>query len=435
MKAIRDPIHNIILFDKQNERLILDLLDTPEFQRLRHIKQLGFSSYTYPGAEHTRFAHSLGVAHLTRRFIDKISSNKVTGDGLSVEELTDNRLLVSVAALLHDIGHGPFSHALEGITGIKHEKWTIKIIKGNTCVNKIIRHYNISPDEVAEIIQRTHKSSALVKILSSQLDADRTDYLLRDSVMTGAGYGSFDLEWLINVLRLGKHEDEVEIGLDLNKGQSIAEDYVMARYYMYKNVYFHKTTRSAELMMSSVFKRAKELESQGLIEFPAVLKKIINVQEENSDDDILQAYLELNEHLLWTCVMKWKDCDDLVLKDLCGRILNRNLYKALPQGIDIFKIIRAGDKLSAQLKIPVEYLLLVDSAESGCYKDPYILIKPSQEDPKEREASEQIFLFDNDGRAEELSRISKVIGAMRDESINIKRYYVPGEYIENFLGE
>jgi len=178
MKAIRDPVHNIIYFDKKEDAILLELIDTREFQRLRHIKQLGLSSFTYPGAEHTRFAHSIGVTHLVKRFIDKICSLKEEQYRKYADELKNYRQLLLTAALLHDIGHGPFSHALEKSTGIKHERWTIEIVRGDTEINSVLQKHKIDPNEVAEIIQRTHPSKAAVKLLSSQLDADRVDGLL-----------------------------------------------------------------------------------------------------------------------------------------------------------------------------------------------------------------------------------------------------------------
>ncbi|WP_227002722.1 HD domain-containing protein [Salicibibacter kimchii] len=221
MKVFRDPVHNLISFDKTNEKLFLDLIDTKEFQRLRHIRQLGVSSYTYPGAEHTRLAHSIGVAHLTKRFVERLGQFK----GEITQEILEYKDVAIAAALLHDIGHSPFSHALEDVTNVNHEKWTVHIITDpSTEIYAALERYK--PDfskQVADVIQRTHHSSVLVKLLSSQLDTDRIDYLQRDSLMTGAQYGSFDLEWLINTLRIGEVQGTTEVGLDLNKGLSIAE--------------------------------------------------------------------------------------------------------------------------------------------------------------------------------------------------------------------
>ena len=330
MKAIRDPVHNIIYFDKNEDAVLLELIDTREFQRLRHIKQLGLSPFTYPGAEHTRFAHSIGVTHLMKRFIDKICSLKEERFRQYINELTDFRKQLLTAALLHDVGHGPFSHALEKTTEINHERWTAEIIRGDTEVNSVLCKHGINPYEVAEIIQRTHTSKAVVKLLSSQLDTDRVDYLLRDSRMTGAGYGSFDLEWLINVLRIGEHNGEVEVGLDRNKGLSIAEDFVMARYYMYINVYFHKTTRSAELIVDRIFKRAMELFHDKKIDLPDDLVGVLECNGQT--DQALQHYINLTDHTVWYYIHLWCKHSDPILRDLSNRLLNRDFFKVVPMG-------------------------------------------------------------------------------------------------------
>jgi len=424
MKAIRDPVHNIIIFDKDREKVLLDLLDTREMQRLRRIKQLGFSSYTYPGAEHTRFAHSLGVTHLVQRFIDRTSTLRVPEFKNELDELQDKKLIICIAAMLHDIGHGPFSHALESITNISHEKWTAEIINGNTEINQVLKSHNVSPKEISEIIQRTHKSPVIVKLLSSQLDADRTDYLIRDSLMTGAGYGNFDLEWLLNVLRVGKVNNAFEIGLDLDKGLSIAEDYVMARYYMYVNVYFHKTTRSAELMMRQIFDQAVRLN----LELPPGLQEI---KQSGISPDTLAHYLNLNENVIWTYIEKWKGHTNL--NELCNGILNRKLYKVITAS-DSFKIFEKASEISQRDNIELNSILLRDTASTSSYKDPYLITpnKNEGEGEAEKEASEQIYLFDKRGYPEELSNISVIIRQLRNQKINKERFYVPPKYRGEF---
>ncbi|MCF6092840.1 HD domain-containing protein [Microaerobacter geothermalis] len=434
MKVFRDPVHNIIQFDKQDERLIIDLLDTPEFQRLRHIRQLGFSFLTYPGAEHSRFSHSLGVIHVMKRFIEKLSRSKEKDAKRFVEEINDQRMLALVAALLHDIGHGPFSHALERITKVRHERWTVKIITGDTMVKEVLESYRTGfSEEVAEVIRRTHSSKAVVKLLSSQLDTDRIDYLLRDSKLTGAGYGTFDLEWLINSLRLGSINGEMEVGLDLDKGKSIAEDFVMARYYMYVNVYFHKTTRSAELLVEKIFERVSELKTGGVpVEIPDDLQQLL---EMGLSDEGLFHYLKLDDHIIWYFLSRWAKHDDPILSDLSKRLLNRKLYKIILRSMDWFTLMELAKNAEKSHGIPQKYLLLRDEISSSSYKDTYIMHKPHDfEGPQEQEASEQIFLFDEEGKEYELSQVSDVIKTIRNKQIIREGYYVP-EYLRDAILE
>jgi len=425
MKTFRDPVHNIISFDKDSERILLNLIDTKEFQRLRHIKQLGLSSFTYPGAEHTRFLHSLGVVHLTKRFFDRIAALKNI-EQKYINELKDNRMLALTAALLHDIGHGPFSHALEKTTKMKHEDWTIEIITGETEVKSILENYGTGfSTEVADVIRRTHKLKAIVKLLSSQLDTDRIDYLLRDSKQTGAGYGSFDLEWMINCLRIGEVNGDTEVGLDLNKGFSIAEDFIMARYYMYVNVYFHRATRSAELIIDKIFERAAELGGKGKIGFPEDLFEIL---KKNSVRETLNNFLNLTENTIWHYVSQWSRSDDNILSDLCNRLLHRKFFKEIRVGKDVFGFFQKATKIYEEINVPVDYYLLRDEASSSSYKDYYISQKPKNEgDESEREASEQIFLFDENGKSIELASKSRIINEIRNDSIVINRMYMPEE--------
>ncbi|MEL1133815.1 HD domain-containing protein [Desulfitobacterium sp. THU1] len=429
MKTFRDPVHNIISFDKISEKVLLDLIDTKEFQRLRHIKQLGLSSFTYPGAEHTRFMHSLGVVHLTKRFIDKICTLKNI-DLRYIDELKENRILALAAALLHDIGHGPFSHALEKTTKVKHETWTIEIITGDTEIKSVLESYKTGfSREVAEVIHRTHESKAIVKLLSSQLDTDRIDYLIRDSKFSGAGYGAFDLEWLINCLRIGEVNGDTEFGLDLNKGLSIAEDFIMARYYMYVNVYFHRATRSAELIIDKIFQRAAELDREGKVGLPEDLSEII---QRISVHDTLNNYLNLTESTILHYFSLWTKSNDEILTDLCNRLLNRKLFKEIQFDGNLFEFWAKAVKIFGEKGIPTDYYLLMDEATSSTYKDYYISQKPKAEE-SEREASEQIFLFDKIGNGIELTNKSKIINQIRNEGIKINRMFMPEEY-KKFLG-
>jgi len=434
VKAFRDPVHNLIRFDKNEEKLLLDLIDSREFQRLRYIRQLGLSSFTYIGAEHTRFAHSLGVVHLMKRIIDQFANNRrlsCTEDFKDIEEIIEHRVLVLVAALLHDVGHGPFSHVLEKTTGIKHEYWTERIIRSEkTEINQILEGYKSGfAENVAKVIERIHSCQAVVKLLSSQLDADRLDYLLRDSVMTGAGYGSFDLEWLLHCLRLGKVNGTVEVGLDLNKGLSIAEDFVMARYYMYKHVYFHKTTRCAEKMIDKVFERALEL--QGQISLPPALEVILK----NNNEDVLDSYLSLTDNTIWYFINIWSTVDDLVLSMLCRGLLHRQLYKMVTAvELDNWERQDQLNELAKSEGIHRKYLFLMDRPSSSVYKDTYLLTKLKDAEGKgENEATEQIFLFDKKGEPHELSTVSSIINTIRNNKVSEKMMFVPARLKKHFV--
>src|SRR5437016_9777268 len=252
-RIYRDPVHNIIpLRDDDEGRLLIRLIDTPEFQRLRRIKQLGLGLYTYQGAEHSRFTHSLGALHLMTRILDQLSNRIAPAD----------RAAARAAALLHDIGHGPFSHAMEKVLGVHHEQMTmLAVTSPETALNATLKSFSAEmPDRVSLIIDGTFKPAALAQLVSSQLDVDRMDYLLRDSLMTGAKYGLYDLEWIINSLHIDEQADRIYVAA---RGVHAVEEYLQARYYMFRQVYFHRTLRSAEAVLRSALQRSLELMNKG----------------------------------------------------------------------------------------------------------------------------------------------------------------------------
>ncbi|HEX6971815.1 MAG TPA: HD domain-containing protein, partial [Limnochordia bacterium] len=239
-RAYRDPVHGFITVV---DPLLQALIDTPEFQRLRRIRQLGATAGTYHGAEHSRFGHSLGSLWIMDKILERLRSR-----GLSLDPFTAT--VARAAALLHDVGHGPFSHALEGVItpGAGHEVWSARIVRGDSAVAAILRGHDPSlADAVAAVIEGRHPAREVVTLVSSQLDVDRMDYLLRDSLYTGVTYGRFDLERLINTL-LVVDGDVVLLG----KGIVAAEEYVLARYHMYWQVYLHKTIRGQEVILRRI---------------------------------------------------------------------------------------------------------------------------------------------------------------------------------------
>src|SRR3989475_11133559 len=229
---------------------MMRLIDTPEFQRLRRIKQLGLGLYTYQGAEHSRFTHSLGAFHLMTRVLDRLGENHEMGG--------DDRTATRAAALLHDGGHGSFSHVMEKVLGFHHESGTVKVVLSEeTEIGRLLAAYSAElPADVAAIIEGKFQPAALAQLVSSQLDVDRMDYLLRDSLMTGAKYGIYDLEWIINALAIDEEGDRIYVAA---RGLYAVEEYLQARYYMFRQVYFHRTLRSAEAVLRSILRRALEL--------------------------------------------------------------------------------------------------------------------------------------------------------------------------------
>ena len=256
----RDPLHNIISLDENipEDRLVVDLIDCAEFQRLRRIKQLGLAMLTYQGAEHSRFTHSLGVMHLMTRVLGLLAVQH----NVSAE----SRVTARAGALLHDVGHGPFSHVIEKVFRFHHEDWSRRIILDDTTeVHKVLRQYDETlPAKTASLFNHSFKPGYISQLVSSQLDCDRMDYLLRDSLMTGAKYGVYDLEWVLHALRVDELNDRIYVEA---KGLYAVEAYLQARYYMFRQVYFHRTLRSAEAVLASALTRARQLMERGELVF------------------------------------------------------------------------------------------------------------------------------------------------------------------------
>jgi hypothetical protein len=318
-KIYRDSVHNIIRLKTENDagKLLVRLIDTAEFQRLRRIRQLGLANFAYQGAEHSRFAHSLGALHLANRILAKL--------GLDYDTSPEAKIAVQCAALLHDIGHGAFSHVLETILDFHHENFTIEaVLSGETEVGQALRDFSADlPGNVADIIRGEFRPVALAQLVSSQLDVDRMDYLLRDSLMTGAKYGVYDLEWIIKSLEIDEKSDRLYVSA---RGVYAVEDYLQARYYMFRQVYFHRTLRSAENILRSLFRRALHLFQSG--------KDVWHASETPFEKILKGEKLSLSEHLALDDsdvifhIKQWIKSDDKILSDLATRFLHRKLFKA-----------------------------------------------------------------------------------------------------------
>lgn len=297
---------------------MIRLIDTPEFQRLRRIKQLGLGLYTYQGAEHSRFTHSLGALHLMTRILDQLSDHYQIADR--------DHAAARAAALLHDVGHGPFSHAMEKVLRVHHEQLTMQaVLSPETELGRTLSSYSRElPARVSAIIAGTFKPAALAQLVSSQLDVDRMDYLLRDSLMTGAKYGLYDLEWIINALQIDEEGDRIYVAA---RGIYAVEEYLQARYYMFRQVYFHRTLRSAEAVLRSALRRALKLVEEGKHVWCAShtsFEKILHRQMLT-----ITEHLEMDDSDVIFHMKQWQGSDDPVLRDLSQRFVGRRLFKAI----------------------------------------------------------------------------------------------------------
>src|SRR5215203_3702913 len=318
-RIYRDSVHNIIRLktDSSEGDLIGQLIDSAEFQRLRRIRQLGLAHFAYQAAEHSRFTHSLGTFHLATRILAKLQSKY----SISPEDQT----AVRVAALLHDLGHGAFSHVLETILNFHHENFTIEVVLSDeTEVGNLLREYSAElPSRVADIIRGTFQPMALAQLVSSQLDVDRMDYLLRDSLMTGVKYGVYDLEWIIKSIQINEADDQLYVSA---RGLYAVEDYLQARYYMFRQVYFHRTLRAAEIILKAILRRALQLFKGGQPVWHSpgtAFERILSGEKLR-----LKEHLELDDADVVYYIKQWQKSSDETLADLSRRFLNRRLFKA-----------------------------------------------------------------------------------------------------------
>jgi uncharacterized protein len=396
-RIYRDPVHNIIPLrdESAEEQLMIRLIDTPEFQRLRRIKQLGLGLFTYQGAEHSRFTHSLGALHLMTRILDQLSS--------SITLEINDRAAARAAALLHDVGHGPFSHAMERVLGVHHEEMTMQAVTSpHTALHKTLRSFSAElPERVASIIAGTFKPAALTQLVSSQLDVDRMDYLLRDSLMTGAKYGLYDLEWIINALKIDEENDRIYVTA---RGLHAVEEYLQARYYMFRQVYFHRTLRSAEAVLQSTLRRALILKNEAgdvWCVAGSAFEKILRRESLS-----ISEHLSMDDSDVIFHAKQWQQSRDTILSDLSSRFVNRRMFKAID--LDMPQDERADFLSAAQAAVEragfaAEYYFIEDRATDVPY---YGYYTPDGVEPRTR-----IYVEDSYARPviREISEVSEVV--------------------------
>ena len=357
-KIINDPVYGFITIPSD---LVYDLIQHPYVQRLRYIKQLGMTHLVYPGALHTRFHHALGAMHLMGLALETIKSK---GQAISYQE----EEAVIVAILLHDIGHGPFSHALEHtiVDGVSHEHISTLLM------DNLNREFDGKLGLALEIFNNRYHKKFLYQLVSGQLDLDRMDYLNRDSFFTGVSEGVISFDRIIKMLDVVDDQLVVE-----EKGIYSIEKFLIARRLMYWQVYLHKTVIAAEQMLVKILERAKELSGEGRNLFASpcfsyFLKNSINREEFKNDPRNIERFTKLDDNDIFTSIKVWVNDEDLILSTLCSHLISRNLYQVEitnePPAIEIINDL--ADKVTDEFEISdddTSYFVFTDTIKNKAY--------------------------------------------------------------------
>ena len=394
-QRILDPIHEMIVFDHEVPLDVIAwrLLNVPEVQRLRRIKQLGVSEFVYPSATHSRFAHSIGVFHNARRLV-KLIEREIISKRVEGKFDKDRAQIAVLAALLHDLGHGPFSHAFEEARKSiaerrrtdkkipKHEAFSAALIRYKAgAIGNILADAKIDPNAVADLVEAETPADMYHAIVSSSFDADRLDYVQRDRYMTGVGTGAIDLEWLMDNVRVadidfssdGDARDEGAYRHSfclLYKARDAAEDFLLARYRLYTNVYYHKTTRGFEQLVSAFYRLVAEGADQG--------KPLKGLDAEHplvrffsKDGETTENYRALDDAVVWGAIHAVARAADGVSKLIADWLLNRHrlpcvdVQLCFPQELELQR--RLKHRLDADFKNVLDKTVFRDKATLSLY--------------------------------------------------------------------
>jgi HD superfamily phosphohydrolase len=380
---LRDPVHGLISFPTHEgmvaNRLLVRLMDAREVQRLRRIRALGLASLAFPGGEHSRFAHAVGSAHVMRRYLERVRS---LADELPAHDRLDAHweAIALAAALLHDLGHGPYSHTFEAVlpSGRKHEEWTSQIILDpSTEVHAILRELDAqAPAAVERLIHGVCPIRHLARAVSGTFDVDRCDYLMRDSHMTGVRYGLLDLDWLLASLRLYLPEGAsgATLAVDGAKGLTAVEGFFLARLYMYRQVYLHKAVRAAEVMIRALFRRlAERLAEDGRAPdgTPPAIAEVFRGTAISTND-----YLDLDDARLETALWHYARGNDPILATLATALRERKLFKSVKlRDYQADEDVRARvDPILVAAGFDPRYFAAIDRVELSAYVEDEALL-------------------------------------------------------------
>ncbi|ATZ16110.1 hypothetical protein JN01_0490 [Entomoplasma freundtii] len=374
-KVIRDNVHGDIYF---HEPIFMEIMNTPEMQRLRRVSQLAGASLAYPGATHTRFAHSIGTYHILNLFFEAQDFQKIS---------KAEKRLTYLAGLMHDIGHGPFSHTFEKINPRNHEEYSIDIIKnpkGN--ISKILKKYKINPDDVAAIIDGKYPNKVLNLLVSSQLDADRLDYLMRDSYGAGVDYALLDAKWIVRHAKI--MDDKIVFPL---KTLNAIESYLLGRHHMYQQVYNHPSSIAFDSLFTLWFKRFLELANNN---YSFKNLAIVDYFDDRIKDQplSLKKYLQLDDPLMMSFFANGAQESDQIFSDLSKRLLNRGLFKVV--------------KSTPHLKSKISNQLAQKGYDLRYYFDEYIPKRSTVYQNDFSGKKDETIWFDEGGQIKPLSTLS-----------------------------
>jgi len=441
VQRLRDPVHGLIVFEVERQsldRLAWQLIDTPEFQRLRRIRQLGVSEFVFPGATHSRFAHSIGVFHMARRL------DRLLRRALKKDHDPKRAAVAQIAALLHDLGHGPFSHTFESVQRLRgtskhHEKWSAEIIGDPTgTLRPLLEDYETGfCDEVAALLEAEDPTDIYHAVVSSSFDADRLDYLQRDRLMTGTGAGAIDIDWLLENLRV--HEIDIDLPDPPTENEEqqrrvptfvfdakalpAAEQFLLARFTLHEQVYFHKTTRCIERMIAKLLLRVAELcqnkreapKKTGLDRDHPVMRFF------QKGGETPENYLALDDLVVMGAIERMTMASDPKLKELATRLRERRLYKTLDLGAvfgrDMGRQRMAARRIDKLFEESMgDSVLKDDGAAVGIYAE------IGGDDEREHK---KLHILDGD-RPVEISQLSEIIRALGEKK-RFTRYYFAEE--------
>ncbi len=450
---LRDAVHGLVSFEADEELVVPRLMDTPEVQRLRRIRQLGVASVAFPGAEHTRFAHAIGAAFVMKRLLARL--RQIHGELPFWQQVTSERAQDALAAaFLHDVGHGPLSHLFEdAIPGTSHhEEWTEKIILDpSTGVHGVLVSIDPHmPERVAALVRGEHPLPYLARAVSGTLDVDRCDYLLRDAHSTGVRYGVFDLEWLLRSLRFQSTPASAAarrsvppgapgstlhatpapppsgmaqapgLAIDGAKGLPAIEAFILARLFMFQQVYLHKATRSAEWMVRTVLGRASALIANGE-RLPGTPRGIELTA--HGAPPTLADYLELDDAVLSVAMHAWESSKDAGLADLSRRARNRHLFKTY----ELFgeQALPAGRESALEVARDI-------ARKHGLDPDLYVALDVASDTPFGGEAEPLMVVYAK-GPARPLSDVSFLLARLAGQVMSRVRLIVAPELREDIM--